>query len=887
MGKSKKLFKALVSGVKAFKSPSKEKAEKDSSPNKPEKDHLRKGSKGKCLWSLGKSSSRNRDSLSAAAAFLDAPEIKAVQAENLHVKDVLPSSGSRAPDSHHPSKGLNSIQEKPLTGRRPFSYVKDFDQEEQAAVKIQAAIRRYLAAKRVSQALQALVRLQALFRGRLVRKQAAAALRCIQALVKVQALARGRRVRSSELGQLIQRHIQQSRQQKKKPADGWVSSTATLEQLQAKAQSKQDAVMKRQRALVYAFSEQLNRGSSKQNSSVLGYQPDKSHWGWVWLERWMAVQPVGIPYNLPKDQHNKFETGKSKLDGDLHTEAYERDLSPPKEVAENNHFTCIIENKDIRIVPNDADNDAVSIGFAPEEKETVFCVGSKNLQQVVDKEEDFVVEASTPDVGKKLLPSPPPPPPPPPPVGVKLMRKPSPPALVQAPPLNIPPPSPQVCTKVVQRSLLPIPPPPPPPPPRTKRAKPSAARESSLSECQQAASSVATSSEISKMSHSTSLTSASQLLEGEISSSNVTLPFSAAAPPFADFSGSPNAASMPSTSLPNEYLPLPSMPESYHEPRLAASTASSITSRTSGITQDQCEKVPISTPMSNAPSKSICLSQSSMSPTLFLEPLARSPHQHATLRTPLIIPTATDDVSDSAEETRMTAIEDDRPSGGERGMATVDDEGGGCVDFNGGNGEIDMDFDEPDVGNVLKIDEALQCNDLTEENGRDDANGVVNVEKAMEPVLNKLAASPPPRPGQLTDTISPSLPNYMTTTKSSKAKIRSPTQKLDSPKQKLDPPKPRFDASKSKVNSPKQKLDSPKQRRELSKQKTDSPTQKADSAVKRRHSLSAVEGKASPGANKAESHVWANSKGQLGSLRGDTSMEESPRSNGHSRRLEK
>ena len=40
--------------------------------------------------------------------------------------------------------------------------------------------------------------------------------------------------------------------------EGWVSSISTAQQLQAKAQSKQDAIMKRQRAMVYTFSEQVN-----------------------------------------------------------------------------------------------------------------------------------------------------------------------------------------------------------------------------------------------------------------------------------------------------------------------------------------------------------------------------------------------------------------------------------------------------------------------------------------------------------------------------------------------------------------------------------------------------------------------------------------------------
>ncbi|XP_057959421.1 protein IQ-DOMAIN 19 isoform X2 [Malania oleifera] len=69
--------------------------------------------------------------------------------------------------------------------------------EEAAAVKIQAAFRSHLARKALC-ALKGLVKLQALVRGHLVRKQAAATLRCMQALVTAQARALAQRTRMVE-----------------------------------------------------------------------------------------------------------------------------------------------------------------------------------------------------------------------------------------------------------------------------------------------------------------------------------------------------------------------------------------------------------------------------------------------------------------------------------------------------------------------------------------------------------------------------------------------------------------------------------------------------------------------------------------------------------------
>ncbi|KAI8556385.1 hypothetical protein RHMOL_Rhmol05G0248900 [Rhododendron molle] len=176
--------------------------------------------------------------------------------------------------------------------------------EEASAIKIQKAFRGYQA-RRGLRALRGLVRLKSLVQGPPAKRQTAHALRCMQTLARVQSQIQCRRIRMSEENQALQRQLLQKRAKELanlQIGDEWDASVQSKEQIEANLLSKYEAAMRRERAMAYSFSHQKTQKKSTRPVTLMFMDPNNPHWGWSWLERWMAENQGTSEKELHNDQ---------------------------------------------------------------------------------------------------------------------------------------------------------------------------------------------------------------------------------------------------------------------------------------------------------------------------------------------------------------------------------------------------------------------------------------------------------------------------------------------------------------------------------------------------------------------------------------------------------
>ncbi|GMN43614.1 hypothetical protein TIFTF001_012812 [Ficus carica] len=70
----------------------------------------------------------------------------------------------------------------------------------------------------------------------------------------------------------------------------WCGGSETMDEILSKIYQREEAAVKRERAMAYAFSHQW-RANCSQSQGLGSDELGKSNWGWSWKERWIAARP--------------------------------------------------------------------------------------------------------------------------------------------------------------------------------------------------------------------------------------------------------------------------------------------------------------------------------------------------------------------------------------------------------------------------------------------------------------------------------------------------------------------------------------------------------------------------------------------------------------------
>ncbi|KAM3382563.1 protein IQ-DOMAIN 10 isoform X1 [Capsicum galapagoense] len=166
-----------------------------------------------------------------------------------------------------------------------------------AAIKIQTAFRAHLVtihnARKALQRVRGAVRFQGVIEGLSVNNQISGTFKQIHCWSKIQSEIRARRLIMVTQGHNKQKKIQNQQKLEAKLHElevEWSSSAETIEEILQKLQQREEAAIKRERAMAYAFSHQW-RANSNQYFGQAYYDLGKESWGWSWMERWIAVRP--------------------------------------------------------------------------------------------------------------------------------------------------------------------------------------------------------------------------------------------------------------------------------------------------------------------------------------------------------------------------------------------------------------------------------------------------------------------------------------------------------------------------------------------------------------------------------------------------------------------
>ncbi|KAF2287346.1 hypothetical protein GH714_039695 [Hevea brasiliensis] len=238
--------------------------------------------------------------------------------------------------------------------------------EHKAAIRIQTAFRAYMA-KRTMRRLKGAVRFNVLIHANDTQKQASSTLSYIHAWSNIQAQIRARRHHMVTEGRIKQKNIENQQKLEAKLHElemEWCSGSETMEEILSRVQQREEAAVKRERAMAYAFSHQW-RANPTQYLGQAYYSIGKENWGWSWKERWIAARPWEIrvhslPNNPKKGQSMQVSKSEMKItlstkpalsNGKVNTKAKKlSNISVDNQAAQEAYTTAVSSSRSL--IPN-------------------------------------------------------------------------------------------------------------------------------------------------------------------------------------------------------------------------------------------------------------------------------------------------------------------------------------------------------------------------------------------------------------------------------------------------------------------------------------------------------------------------------------------------------
>ncbi|CAN4087186.1 unnamed protein product [Withania somnifera] len=164
--------------------------------------------------------------------------------------------------------------------------------EDNAAIRIQTAFRAYMARKTLRR-LKGISRLHSMTQRPSVRKQALTTLSALHSWNRIQAEVRARRVHMVVEGRLKQKKLENQLKLEAKLHNlevEWSGGPETMEVVLSRIHQREEAAVKRERTMAYAFSHQWRANSNPIFGSSI-HDFGKANWGWSWTDRWIAARP--------------------------------------------------------------------------------------------------------------------------------------------------------------------------------------------------------------------------------------------------------------------------------------------------------------------------------------------------------------------------------------------------------------------------------------------------------------------------------------------------------------------------------------------------------------------------------------------------------------------